>query len=157
MATSPVPAYSPDIAHSGATGASGGVSGASTPRSTPGTPSGIGRQKSPSISVQLDLDNIEMMNPVSSDRKHPVGLSTKFIGTMKDPQTWSDVLSFLDGKFKAEKAAGDAPGILDGNDDYAEETKQVFETWLGASKDWMTASDIARIRDRTGVWAMGGR
>lgn len=140
-------------------------SGASTPRSAPGTPAGLGsRSRGPSISIPIDLDNVEMMNPLSSDRKTPVGLSPVFLSTVKDPQMWTALLEFLDSQFDKhdplvvrtpdEKTIEEAQN---NKGDYREETKRTFETWLGSSKDYLTASDIARIRDQTGVWGMGGR
>lgn len=159
------------------------------------------RQKSPSISIPIDLDNLELMNPRSSDRTYPVGLSAGFLSEIKDPKLWEDILEFLDNRFinlpstprarsssqssrpaspsspaaataasAAAKNAANAtnttsstttattagePMLLD-DGDYKEETKRVFEAWLGASKDWMNASDIARIRDHTGIWGMAG-
>ena len=105
-----------------------------------------------------------MMNPLSSDRKTPVGLSPVFLSTVKDPQTWSSLLEFLDGQFdKHDPMVVTTPGKdktmeeAQMKGDYREETKRTFETWLGSSKDYLTASDIARIRDFTGVWGMGGR
>lgn len=70
---------------------------------------------------------------------------------MKDPQVWLDVLDFLDSKFRAEGAPSRSS-----EEDYMPDSKRAFETWLGASKEFMTPSDIARIRDTTGVWAMAG-
>lgn len=78
---------------------------------------------------------------------------------------WKDLLEFLDNQFdkhdplvvstpKKDKTMEEAQ-MQKG--DYREETKRTFETWLGSSKDYLTASDIARIRDSTGVWGMGGR
>lgn len=155
-------------------------SGASTPRSAPGTPAtgNGGRSRGPSISIPIDLDSVELMNPLSSDRKTPVGLSPSFISTIKDPRTWNEILEFLDAKFDKNDPLALATAQLNGGStgspadsgatspgtvvpkekgEYREETKRVFETWLGASKDYMNASDIARIRDSTGVWGMGGR
>jgi len=160
-------------------------SGYSTPHSQPGTPmSGnpLGHhQKSPSISVPIDLDNIELMNPLSTDRTYPVGLSSGFLSAIKDPKLWTEILEFLDNKFinlpstrprsssqSSRPASPLSPvtvmqqqppseSMLLDDGDYKEETKRVFEAWLGASKDWMNASDIARIRDSTGVWGMAGR
>lgn len=136
-------------------------SGDSTPLSTPGTPMsgivGFGRTRSPSITVPIDLENIEMLNPLSSDRTHPVGLSPAFLGTVKDPKFWNDILTLLDGKFKEGDKRKQNNNIDENGNEYEEETKRVFELWLAASKDWMNASDIARIRDETGLWGMAGR
>jgi len=118
---------------------------------------GYGRTKSPSISVPIDLDNIDMMmNPLySSDRTHPVGLSPNFIKTMKDPNVWNDLLGFLDGKFKQHDNGKEMD--VEGGAEHSNDSKRVFEMWLNASKEWMTASDIARIRDSTGVWGLAGQ
>ena len=136
-------------------------SGDSTPLSTPGTPMsgivGFGRTRSPSITVAIDLENIDMMNPRSSDRTHPVGLSPHFLGTLKDPVFWTDILGLLDARFQQGRKADHDNERLDGEGEHGEETKRVFELWLAASKEWMNASDIARIRDQTGVWGMAGR
>lgn len=144
-------------------------SGASTPRSAPGTPAGLGsRSRGPSISIPIDLDNIDLMNPLSADRKTPVGLSPVFLSTVKDPHTWAGLLEFLDAQFdKHDPLVVTTPGkdqtmeeaatAAAQDKDYREETKRTFETWLASSKDYLTASDIARIRDSTGIWGMGGR
>lgn len=161
------PPFSPG--QSGSAGA-GRASGASTPRSAPGTPysGGGGRGRTPSISIPIDLDNLDLMNPVSSDRKLPVGLSPALVKTIREPGTWSDLLDFLENKITSAQAAV-AEGKATGREspsprvpqqpmkEYSEETIRVFENWLGASKDWMNASDIARIRDSTGIFGMGGR
>lgn len=108
------------------------------------------------------------MNPVSSDRKLPVGLSPALVKTIREPGTWSDLLDFIEAKIKAAHAAGAAAGResptprsaapRSGEEkEYSEETLRIFENWLGASKDWMGASDIARIRDSTGIFGMAGR
>lgn len=166
------PPFSP-----GQSGGPGAASGASTPRSAPGTPYSAGgaggRGRTPSISIPIDLDNLDLMNPITSDRKLPVGLSPALVKTIRDPATWSDLLEFLEGKVKAAQAAVAADNKASGREspsprikqqetdetskDYSEETIRVFENWLGASKDWMNASDIARIRDSTGIFGMAGR
>lgn len=150
----------------------GGASGTSTPRSAPGTPYSGGRGRTPSISIPIDLDNLDLMNPISSDRRLPVGLSPALIKTIREPGTWSDLLDFLESKItqaQAAVAAGkgatgrESPTPLSASTsrpepkEYSEDTIKLFENWLGASKDWMNASDIARIRDSTGIFGMAGR
>lgn len=108
------------------------------------------------------------MNPVSSDRKLPVNLSPALAKTIREPGTWSDLLDFIEAKIKVAQAATAVPGResptphaatpRSGEDkEYSDETLRIFENWLGASKDWMGASDIARIRDSTGIFGMAGR
>jgi hypothetical protein len=109
------------------------------------------------------------MNPVSSDRKLPVGLSPALVKTIREPGTWSDLLDFIEAKIKTAQASSvSTPGRESPSPfaatprsgeqkEYSEETLRIFENWLGASKDWMGASDIARIRDSTGIFGMAGR
>lgn len=66
--------------------------------------------------------------------------SEAFVRAISDASLWKDTLEQLKARFSNERDA-----------------VKVWEAWLSSSLHWMSASDKARIREATGVSAMGGQ
>lgn len=75
-----------------------------------------------------------------------------------NPDFWDATLEFLRSRFSATWA--DADGTKMETDDVDEEAernaKNVWELWLESGKVWLLPTDVAKIRDQTGISSMGG-
>ncbi|KAF8633130.1 hypothetical protein AX17_004631 [Amanita inopinata Kibby_2008] len=98
-----------------------------------GTPSSGGGAGGVEKDILLTLDAMELPGPV-----HPESLST-YHHTIANPLYWEKLLAFLKAQFSTES-----------------DTIRAFEDYLRASKGSLTASEIAKIRDHTGVVGMAG-
>ncbi|GAA99674.1 uncharacterized protein L969DRAFT_48362 [Mixia osmundae IAM 14324] len=75
-----------------------------------------------------------------SPHSQPKNRSTAFLAEVASPELWSETYTFLEGRFKGD----------------GESARMVFEQWFSASKEWLTPSEIAKIRDATGIHGMAG-
>jgi hypothetical protein len=66
--------------------------------------------------------------------------SAEFLSRACSADFWISLKKFLDGQ-------------LGGDED---QVRTAFETWLNASKEWLTPSQVAKIRDSVGITGMNG-
>jgi hypothetical protein len=66
--------------------------------------------------------------------------SADFLSRAGAVEFWISLKAFLD-----QHLAGDV-----------DQVRATFETWLNASKDWLTPSQVAKIRDSVGITGMNG-
>jgi ubiquitin-like protein 4 len=97
------------------------------------TPSDNQLQGSPrSLTLEMDINaNSEPHRPHSPN---------SYLGVVTSPEFWERLLRFLGSEFKTE-----------------EDSKEAWEAFFLASKGYMRAHEIAKVRDHVGVVGMGGR
>lgn len=97
---------------------------------------GISPSRSP-ISLNLDLSDNSL---TPQDPPHHASTApTSYHGTITSPEFWAKLHEFLRGQFNNKEDAASA-----------------FEEFLVASKNELSITDIAKIRDKVGVFGMGG-
>ncbi|KAH9006123.1 hypothetical protein EDB86DRAFT_3061254 [Lactarius hatsudake] len=99
--------------------------------STPPSPS----EKPQDIQL-IDADGFTLSAEIGTEVTIP---QTTYRTTVSQPEYWEKLLAFLRSQFPAHPDSSIA-----------------FEDYLGASKGVLTASEIAKIRDRVGVVGMAG-
>jgi hypothetical protein len=72
-----------------------------------------------------------------------MGESAHFISTVSSPSLWKDAYALLQRHFGATEEG-------------QVEAKKAWESWLSGSREYISASDKALIREHVGVSAMGG-
>lgn len=122
-----------------------------SPSLSPSMPPG-GRSHMRVPSLTLNTSNIELdpsqQQPATSHRRSP-SLSSQFQNQVTDPAFWQDTHQFLVAKFGGSAQAEDEQGDAAAAD-------RLWETWFGASKNWLTPNEVAKIRDHVGLTGMGG-
>ncbi|KAH7097013.1 hypothetical protein BKA62DRAFT_717826 [Auriculariales sp. MPI-PUGE-AT-0066] len=106
-------------------------------RSRSGSTAGnISPSRSP-VSVNLDLSNNSLAP--QEPTHHASTAPTSYHTTITDPAFWKHLHGFLQEQFKNRDDASSA-----------------FEEFLVASKNELSITDIAKIRDTVGIFGMGG-
>lgn len=140
------------------------TTGSMPPPAVPAARAGHGHKGHPSLSMSIpkiimDSDDATPFQPASDARASHrrsgstssahsphLGVTEAFRQVATSPEFWVGVRSFLEGEFSRAGPFG------------AEENARImFEGWLGASKEWMTPSDIAKCREAAGISGMAGR
>ncbi|PFH45283.1 hypothetical protein AMATHDRAFT_71858 [Amanita thiersii Skay4041] len=98
------------------------------------TSTGANSAPPPEKDILLTLDSTDVPAPIQ-----PEILLSSYHNTVADPMYWERLYSFLKSEFPAESDAIHA-----------------FEEYLRATKGALTASEIAKIRDHTGIVGMAG-
>jgi len=104
----------------------------------------------PSQVVEIPIIQLEPVTLTNSNSKPRPALvidtsSTEtdeispFSKVISDPSLWQDVRALLLARFGSE-----------------EDCREVWETWFGSSKHWLTPSQVAAVRDSVGITAMSG-
>ncbi|PLW47295.1 hypothetical protein PCASD_02632 [Puccinia coronata f. sp. avenae] len=81
-------------------------------------------------------------NPIYSPH---LGISESFKTVVTSDQFWIGARQFLESQF-----AGPVDGPGEAN------ARQLWEHWFNSSKEWLSPSEIARIREATGISGMAG-
>ncbi|KAH9823156.1 hypothetical protein DFH28DRAFT_350538 [Melampsora americana] len=120
-------------------------------------------QRSPNPPVPMNIPKITMENdggqmgeiPIiarsrsgsintSSSHSPHLGISESFRSVVMKDEFWVDLKEFLTQQF-GPYGSGES------------NARQMWEHWFIASKEWLSASEIARIREATGISGMAGR
>lgn len=138
---------------------------ASTPQTNvqppPTTPQSVSRR--PSNSLSMNIPKITMDGDAGQPMETPfiarsrsgsvhtsashsphLGISESFRSVVNKNEFWVELKNFLTAQFGPY-----GPGESN--------ARQMWEHWFIASKEWMSASDIARIREAAGISGMAGR
>lgn len=94
------------------------------------------------LSISTSLPDSAFGAP-STVNPSTVGESQHFLSTISSPALWGDALELLNRNFgDTEEGEGQA--------------RRTWESWLGGSREWISPSQKALIREQVGVSAMGG-
>lgn len=121
-------------------------------------------QRSPNPPVPMNIPKITMENdggqlgeiPIiarsrsgsvhtSSSHSPHSGISESFRSLVTKNEFWVDLKEFLTQQFGPYGSSSES------------NARQMWEHWFIASKEWLSASDIARIREAAGISGMAGR
>ncbi|KNZ55724.1 hypothetical protein VP01_25g6 [Puccinia sorghi] len=112
--------------------------------------------KIPKITMEVDGSDSSEQPIISRSRSGSVhtnplysphlGISESFKTVVTSDQFWIGTRQFLESQF-----AGPVDGPGEAN------ARQLWEHWFNSSKEWLSPSEIARIREATGISGMAGR
>ncbi|KAH9470856.1 hypothetical protein Pst134EA_004774 [Puccinia striiformis f. sp. tritici] len=112
--------------------------------------------KIPKITMEIDGSDSGEQPCISRSRSGSVhtnpmysphlGISESFKSVVTGDQFWISARQFLESQFVGPV---DGPGEAN--------ARQLWEHWFNASKEWLSPSEIARIREATGISGMAGR
>ncbi|OAV99786.1 hypothetical protein PTTG_00456 [Puccinia triticina 1-1 BBBD Race 1] len=111
--------------------------------------------KIPKITMEIDGSDSSEQPIISRSRSGSVhtnpmysphlGISEAFKSVVTGDQFWISTRQFLESQF-----AGPVAGPGEAN------ARQLWEHWFNSSKEWLSPSEIARIREATGISGMAG-
>ncbi|EFP89945.1 hypothetical protein PGT21_029914 [Puccinia graminis f. sp. tritici] len=130
-----------------------GASGGSVSSAKEGEPKLA--MKIPKITMEIDGSDSSEQPCISRSRSGSVhtnpmysphlGISESFKSVVTGDQFWISTRQFLESQF-----AGPVAGPGEAN------ARQLWEHWFNSSKEWLSPSEIARIREATGISGMAG-
>lgn len=83
-------------------------------------------------SLTLNTSDLEPETDTGPKHTRPRALSASFTTKMADPAFWKDVLDFLEKNVDSTNCV------------------RAWEEWFSVSKQWLTPSDVAKIREHVG-------
>ena len=121
---------------------------------TPGSPGEKPRE------IVLDLDDVDRVVPLSPVLRDELAISSTYHTTLSKPEFWEGLLVFLRYvvQFQSFNSMKQLlmPGTRRSQFQSESDVHLAFEDFLRASKGALTVSDIAKIRDHTGIIGMAG-